>query len=58
MPEEELRQVFQVHGSIQDIHMVRDRRNQESKGRPLYIEYHPHRQGEGTTCHCHCLEMR
>ena len=32
MSEEELRQAFQVHGKIQDIHMVRDRRNQESKG--------------------------
>lgn len=32
MCEDELRQVFQVHGIIQDIHMVRDQRNQESKG--------------------------
>ena len=32
MSEEELRQAFQVHGTIQDIHMVRDRRNHESKG--------------------------
>ena len=33
MSEDELRQAFQVHGSIQDIHMVRDRRSQESKGK-------------------------
>ncbi len=32
MSEEELRNAFQIHGKIQDIHMVRDRRNQESKG--------------------------
>jgi len=32
MSEEELRKAFLVHGTIQDIHMVRDRRNQESKG--------------------------
>ena len=32
MSEDELRQAFLVHGTIQDIHMVRDRRNQESKG--------------------------
>jgi hypothetical protein len=32
MSEDELRQAFQVHGTIQDIHMVRDRRNEESKG--------------------------
>ena len=32
MSEDELRQAFQIHGTIQDIHMVRDRRNQESKG--------------------------
>lgn len=32
MSEDELRNAFEVHGSIQDIHMVRDRRNQESKG--------------------------
>ncbi len=30
--EDELRKAFLVHGTIQDIHMVRDRRNQESKG--------------------------
>ncbi|UJR09481.1 hypothetical protein I4U23_013719 [Adineta vaga] len=36
--EDELRQAFQVHGIIQDIHMVRDRRNQESKG-IAYIKY-------------------
>lgn len=33
MSEEELRNAFQIHGKIQDIHMVRDRRNQESKGK-------------------------
>ena len=38
MSEDELRQAFQVHGSIQDIHMVRDRRNQESKG-IAYVKY-------------------
>ena len=38
MSEEELRQAFQVHGTIQDIHMVRDRRNQESKG-IAYVKY-------------------
>jgi RNA recognition motif-containing protein len=32
MSEDELRQAFQIHGKIQDIHMVRDRRSQESKG--------------------------
>lgn len=32
MSEDELRDAFQVHGTIQDIHMVRDKRNQESKG--------------------------
>jgi hypothetical protein len=32
MSEDELRTAFLVHGTIQDIHMVRDRRNQESKG--------------------------
>lgn len=32
MSEDELRNAFQIHGKIQDIHMVRDRRNQESKG--------------------------
>jgi RNA recognition motif-containing protein len=38
MSEDELRQAFQVHGTIQDIHMVRDRRNQESKG-IAYVKY-------------------
>ncbi|CAF1202921.1 unnamed protein product [Adineta ricciae] len=38
MSEDELRQAFQIHGTIQDIHMVRDRRNQESKG-IAYIKY-------------------
>ncbi|CAF3467421.1 unnamed protein product [Rotaria sp. Silwood2] len=32
MSEDELRKAFLVHGTIQDIHMVRDRRSQESKG--------------------------
>ena len=32
MSEDELRNAFQIHGTIQDIHMVRDRRSQESKG--------------------------
>ena len=32
MSEDELRQAFLVHGVIQDIFIVRDRRNQESKG--------------------------
>ncbi len=36
MSEEELRNAFQIHGKIQDIHMVRDRRNQESKGWKTY----------------------
>ncbi|CAF1089188.1 unnamed protein product [Rotaria magnacalcarata] len=38
MSEDELRNAFQVHGKIQDIHMVRDRRSQESKG-IAYIKY-------------------
>ncbi|CAF1020631.1 unnamed protein product [Rotaria sp. Silwood1] len=38
MSEDELRKAFLVHGTIQDIHMVRDRRNQESKG-IAYIKY-------------------
>lgn len=44
MSEEELHQAFQIHGKIQDIHMVRDRRNQESKGlnsvHKLVIKFH------------------
>jgi RNA recognition motif-containing protein len=32
MSEDELRKAFLVHGTIQDIYIVRDRRNQESKG--------------------------
>lgn len=32
MSEDELRQAFLVHGTIQDIYMVRDRRSHESKG--------------------------
>jgi RNA recognition motif-containing protein len=44
MSEEELQDAFQVHGKIQDIHMVRDRRNQESKGCKhivmLFLEFH------------------
>ena len=32
MSEDELRNAFRIHGTIQDIHMVRDRRSQESKG--------------------------
>jgi len=32
MSEAELRKAFVVHGTIQDIFIVRDRRNQESKG--------------------------
>lgn len=32
MSEDELRKAFLVHGKIQDIHMVKDRRSQESKG--------------------------
>ena len=32
MSEEELRKAFVVHGTVQDIYIVRDRRNQESKG--------------------------
>jgi hypothetical protein len=32
MSEDELRNAFQIHGKIQDIHMIRDRRSQESKG--------------------------
>ena len=32
MSEDELRQAFLVHGAIQDIYMVRDRRTRESKG--------------------------
>ncbi|CAF3932458.1 unnamed protein product, partial [Rotaria magnacalcarata] len=38
MSEDELRKAFLVHGKIQDIHMVRDRRSQESKG-IAYIKY-------------------
>ncbi|CAF1123671.1 unnamed protein product [Adineta steineri] len=38
MSEDELRNAFQIHGTIQDIHMVRDRRSQESKG-IAYIKY-------------------
>ncbi|CAF1361441.1 unnamed protein product [Adineta steineri] len=38
MSEDELRKAFLIHGTIQDIHMVRDRRNQESKG-IAYIKY-------------------
>ena len=41
MSEDELRQAFQVHGSIQDIHMVRDRRNQESKGKDSRLNIDP-----------------
>ena len=41
MSEDELRQAFQVHGTIQDIHMVRDRRNQESKGEPSRLNIEP-----------------
>jgi len=36
MSEDELRKAFLVHGTIQDIFIVRDRRNQESKG--FYIK--------------------
>lgn len=32
MSEDELRNAFQVHGNIQDIYIVRDRRSQQSKG--------------------------
>lgn len=32
MLEDELRNAFQIHGKIQDIYMVRDKRSQESKG--------------------------
>jgi len=32
MSEDELRKAFLIHGVIQDIFIVRDRRNQESKG--------------------------
>jgi hypothetical protein len=39
LSEEELRQAFQIHGKIQDIHMVRDRRNQESKGLKQFSIY-------------------
>ena len=39
MSEDELRQAFQIHGTIQDIYMVRDRRNQESKGFQNVINY-------------------
>ncbi|CAF4220820.1 unnamed protein product [Rotaria sp. Silwood2] len=38
MSEDELRKAFLVHGTIQDIHIVRDRRRQESKG-IAYIKY-------------------
>lgn len=38
MSEDELRNAFQIHGKIQDIHMVRDRRNQESKGKQFFCE--------------------
>ncbi|CAF3397491.1 unnamed protein product [Rotaria sp. Silwood1] len=38
MSEDELRNAFQIHGHIQDIYMVRDRRSQESKG-IAYIKY-------------------
>ena len=38
MSEDELRNAFQIHGKIQTIHMVRDRRSQESKGLNLYFK--------------------
>jgi hypothetical protein len=40
MSEDELRNAFQIHGKIQDIHMVRDRRSQESKGLTINHQYY------------------
>ncbi len=40
MSEDELRNAFQIHGKIQDIQMVRDRRSQESKGLTIDHKYY------------------